>query len=102
MPHAHFLGYTNMNQLTDAAKTCHEDARVKADLLLDRLSSESGGESLLKGPYKAVQRGEHRPGCSSCQLGKQEVARHLHIIVVLHARSDLMLGSSHVAQPHTA
>jgi hypothetical protein len=79
-----------MNQTTDTAKKCQRDARAKADLLFDRLSSESGGESLLKGPYKTVQRGEHRPGRSSCQFGKQEVARHLHIIVVLHVkiRSD--------------
>jgi len=104
MTHAHFLGHTNMNQLAGAAKPCHEDARVKAetDLLLDRLSSESGGESLLKGQKKAVQRGEHRSGCSSCQLGKQQVARHLHIIVVLHVRPSQILGSSHVAQPHAA
>lgn len=56
--------------------------------MLDRLSSESCGESLLEGPYEAIQRGEYRPGCSSCQLGKQEVARHLHIIVILHVRPD--------------
>ena len=83
-------GFCNRNRITDTAKKCRRHAGVKADLLFDRLSSESGGESLLKGPNKAVQRGEHRSGCSSCQLGKQEVARHLHIIVVLHVeiRSD--------------
>jgi len=91
-----------MNQTTDTAKKCQRDARAKADLLFDRLSSESGGESLLKGQKKAVQRGEHRPRCSSCQLGKQQVARHLHIIVVLHVRPCQILGSSHVAQPHAA
>lgn len=68
---------------------CHEDT---AHLLLDGIRLELGRQRLFQGSADGIQGSQHMAPSLARQLGEQQVARHLDVVVILQPGE----GLSHV------